>query len=259
MYKQIRELLKENEGKKFDNDFIFDAFNIMVQHDRPIMQYARTLTVGGERANVLASYNRERRIITVNKNEIIKHSKDDYSMRLNTLNSLRHELEHAYTLKKLYQFKHDIESEVTILSNIDYIISEKLPIAVQLDNVEYDDLVDGKENEANYLVAPDERIASIRAARFMRNLLMYKKDSPELKIAKDQLFMGYMRGYLDNGFYLDPPTYTYLLNLRLLSEYKKIKYLADNSNYSLETRATFGLPISYDEVKGISKMLKLDK
>ena len=61
------------------------------------------------------------------------------------------------------------------------------------------------------------------------------------------LYYSYIRGYEDNRYYLDPPTYTYLLMNRMFNNYKYLKKRVDSNDYSLDTRILCGLPITYQE------------
>ena len=72
------------------------------------------------------------------------------------------------------------------------------------------------------------------------------------------LYYSYIRGYKDNGYYLNAPTYEYLLELGLYREYKILKERVEKNNYSLETRLLNGLPIKYKEYdKGVLRMTRL--
>ena len=57
-----------------------------------------------------------------------------------------------------------------------------------------------------------------------------------------------MRGYEDNGYYLEPPTYTYLRRNNMGYEEGMLSELVKNTGFSLDSRLLYGLPISYDEV-----------
>ena len=78
--------------------------------------------------------------------------------------------------------------------------------------------------------------------------------------AKTNLFYSYIRGYKDNGIYINCPTYEFLIELRLMREFKLLKKKVESNNYNLETRLKNGLPITQEEYNNeILKRLQLTK
>lgn len=258
MYKQIRTLIKESEGKPFKKDFVYDCYDIMMEHEKGLYEFA-SRPVFRSNINGLGAYSRSDRKIILDYKKICEDSKDDYSRRMNALLSLRHEIEHAKELQLLYEYKHDIYSVINVLANIDYIVTHGLPFDLMLDGVDFNELVQKIDNGEVYEVDPSERLAYINSFKFMSNLFRYQKDSPELFHTRFNLYMSYIKGYSNNGYYLDPPTYEYLLRLGLYEHFKMLKDLVAESNYSLETRACLGLPITFKEYdEDLLKKSKLD-
>ena len=112
----------------------------------------------------------------------------------------------------------------------------------------------------NYEISPDERSAEITSWKYIVNLLKNKRRSYELLFAKTNLFYSYVRGYKDNGIYINCPTYEFLIELRLMRKFKLLKKKVESNNYNLETRLINGLPITQEEYNNeILKRLQLTK
>ena len=111
-----------------------------------------------------------------------------------------------------------------------------------------------------YETDPGERIADIKACKYIVNLLKNQNNTDELLIARGMLYYAYTRGYKDNGYYLDPPTYDFLLKTGMYREHYWLKNRVNAKDYCFDTRITYGLPVTYTEYKrGISEKTKVLK
>ncbi len=101
--------------------------------------------------------------------------------------------------------------------------------------------------KANYETDPGERLAEIKAWKYMVNLLKNQRTSDDLLKARTMLYASYIRGYKDNRYYLDPPTYEFLLKTGMFYPFNWLKNRVEKKDYSFETRITYGLPITKEE------------
>ena len=112
----------------------------------------------------------------------------------------------------------------------------------------------------NYELDPGERLADIKACKYMVNLLKNQRRTEDLLLARGMLYYAYARGYNDNGYYLDPPTYDFLLKTGMYREHYWLKNRVNAKDYCFDTRITYGLPVTYTEYKrGISEKTKVLK
>ena len=69
-----------------------------------------------------------------------------------------------------------------------------------------------------------------------------------------------MRGYQENDYYREIPTYQFLLNTRMFYELYWLEKQVKEKDYCLNTRLTYGLPITEEEYdKLIPQKVKLRK
>lgn len=244
MYKQIGQLLKDTKGKPLDKEFISDAFDIMVSHDK-LDEYATGLNFNDEECD--GSYDNHDGIININIDRISSWETSEYCKRLNSLLILRHEIEHAKNMRTMIMTE-GIESTVIRYSVMclapatDKKIGFPKPIL--------------SSYLSTYDVDPDERIADIRAYKFMINLLKNKRNSVELLTTRERLYQAYIRGYSVKGDIITPPTYSYLLKSGLFDHYIYFSdFISNRTQYSLDTRVLCGLPITKEE-KEVELLLK---
>ena len=94
-------------------------------------------------------------------------------------------------------------------------------------------------------VDPEERLSEIKAWKYLVNLLKNQRTTPDLLTARSNLYYAYVRGYKDNGYYIDAPTYQYLLKMGMYHQYYLFKRrVEEEKDYSFETRLTYGLPLN---------------
>ena len=99
----------------------------------------------------------------------------------------------------------------------------------------------------NYETNPGERLAEIRAWKFLVQLLKNQRISTDLLISRTCLYYSYIRGYHDNRYYLECPTYQFLMNTKMFYEYYWLNQKIKNKDYCFETRLMYGLPITEKE------------
>lgn len=243
MNKELFSLLKSSKDE-LSEEFINNAFDIMIQNDKELIPFISDFIVDDDLEGE-GEYNTEERIIRVNPEMIIDNEYGYISDKITALQVIKHEMEHARGLKRLYERRHDIESIVNEYALAFYIQKYGVSSNVFLN---YDNSFGlNFKIKANYLYNPGERIADIKSRKFIVNLLKNQRVSDELLRARTYLYLSYIRGYKDNGIYLDAPTYTFLLNLGLFRNYYLLKKTVDSSQYSLDTRVLCGLPITYEE------------
>ena len=170
-------------------------------------------------------------------------NREYYNEKLFALHHLRHEFEHAKALRRLFQFRKDIESTV-----LDYSLrGQCLCLGILPPIIPEEEPYSSDADDQNYLYNPGERIADIKSWKYVVNLIKNQRGTKDLLYARSMLYYSYIRGYEDNKYYLDPPTYTYLLNQRMFNNYKYLKRRIGEKEYSLDTRVLCGLPLTYQE------------
>lgn len=255
MSDKIYELYKDYEKIPLTNSFIMNAFDIMMEKEKELIPYINNMLISNMAKDLLGSYSNEERIIRINK-ELISRQPND--QKILALQVLKHEIEHARNLKTLYQGKDDIESKAVYYSLRGYALKHNIDPHFNIDNLIDTYLI--FVTEKNYEINPGERLADIKANKYIVNLLKNQRDSDELLIARAKLYYAYLRGYKDNNYYLDPPTYEFLLNTGMYHEYYWLKQRVKKKDYSFDTRITYGLPITYEEYNNkVLKKVKLCK
>ncbi|MEE3343782.1 MAG: hypothetical protein VZS44_06810 [Bacilli bacterium] len=243
MYKELYALLRLYQDKELDDEFINKAFDIMMKYEN-LDNYINDIILVDDINNSLGSYHNEDHIIKINKNKI-NNEELILNKKLVVLQVLRYGFEHAKNLQRIYERNNDIETKVVRYSLIEYAIKHNLYYGFGLDKV--DPLLLRTNYIMNYDIDPAGRIVGIKSWKFMVNLLKNQRCTNDLLMARSMLYYSYIKGYKDNGFYLEAPTYNYLLMSGLYHEYYLLKKQFDKSKYSLDTRLLCGLPISYEE------------
>ncbi len=242
MSDKIYELYKDYEGFPLTNTFIMNAFDLMLEKDPELIPFINDILISNKSNNLLGSYSPEERIIRINKEAI---SNQENNSKILALHILKHEIEHARNLKTLYKGKDDIESKIVYYSLRGFAIKHNIDPYPNFDNL-IDDYLEFI-TKYNYTIDPGERLVDIKASKYIVNLLKNQRDSDDLLIARAKLYHAYIRGYKDNNYYLDPPTYEFLLNTGMFHEHYWLKHRVDKKDYSFDTRITYGLPITYEE------------
>ena len=273
MSNSLYKLFMDYKGRELDDSFINQAYELMMEKETSLAPYVNDLDLKYTDDN-LGAYNYAEKIIRVNKDKIL--SEDAVALpdkKLLTLRVLRHEIEHARNYKRLFERRNDIESEIIRYSLADFVSrldSENMSPSEKLDLI----IKAGKKKE-NYMVDPEERLADIRAGQYLVNLLKNQNRTPELLMVRSMLYYAYIRGYSYNGYYLNPPTYQFLLKMGMYRDYYLLKKKVEEKcermpweapkkeMYSFDTRITYGLPISIkefdDEIIEKVKLVKIKK
>ena len=256
MNPELYTLLMLYKNKELDDDFIYKAFDIMMKYET-VGNYIDDFEIVEEEDHILGTYSNDEQLIEFNKKGVL-NDESVSNKKILAMEVLRHEIEHARNLQRLYDQKNDIESRVVRYSLREYAIKHGLYYGSILD--EKDPLILRVNKHGNYNIDPGERIAEIKGWKFMVNLLKNQRRTEDLLNARSMLYYSYIRGYKSNGYYLEPPTYEYLLTLGLYHEHYLLKKQFNNKNYNFNTRLLYGLPISKQEYDhSILQKVKLKK
>ena len=133
MNSELYRLLMEYDG--LDDDFINRAFEIIMKEEKGLEPFVLDFDIKVEDNPRLGSYNNETRQILVNP-ENIKEFPDVSNKKLLALNVLRHEIEHARSLQRLYEFRSDIESTVVKYSLMEYAIDHRMAPITSFDQID---------------------------------------------------------------------------------------------------------------------------
>ena len=254
MNSKLYKLLMEYRG--LDDNFINQAFDIIMEDEESLEPFVNDFLIVNNQGNSLGSYDYNDGIITVNKKAIL--NSDVYNKKIEALKIIRHELEHVRSIQRLHECRDDIESTVIRYSLKDYATEHGLDSWDPFDKNDYFSLFYRGRRSDNYELDPGERIAEIKACKYVVNLLKNQRNTPDLLEARKQLYCAYMRGYKSNGWYLNPPTYEFLLNMGMYHEYYLFKKRVEERQYVFDTRLMYGLPLcdgkEYDE-KVLKKVL----
>lgn len=255
MADKIYELFQEHKDGPLKDEFINKAFDIMISNEEELLPYIKDFQIRNFSEKLLGVYSNENRSIHINR-EVIE--KQIINPQLLTLHILKHELEHARNLKKLYDGKKDLESTLIYYSLRAYAMDHGLDYEPNLDNLCAKYLY--YDTKLCYETDPGERIADIKACKYIVNLLKNQNNTDELLIARGMLYYAYTRGYKDNGYYLDPPVYEFLLRTGMFHDHYWLKNRVEKKDYCFDTRITYGLPVTYSEYdKGVMNKVKLYK
>ena len=263
MNPELYALFMSYQDKELDDDFIYRAFDIMMKYETGLKDYVEDFKINEHlepsdiEDGVLGTYSVESRVVSFHK-EIVLGDGRFPNKKLLTLEVLRHELEHARSLQRLYERKFDIETMVINYSMAPYAIRHQLYRGSRTDKLDPDLLQMRKYG--TYEIDPGERIAEIKAWKFMVNLLKNQRRTDDLLLARSMLYYSYIKGYRSNGYYLEPPTYEFLLALGLYHSHYLLRKLFKNTYYNLDTRLLCGLPISEEEYnEKVLRKVKLQK
>ena len=244
MSNPLYELYRKQQYQDLTKDFIQDAFSIMMQKEKDLLPYITDFKVQEREDNLLGSYsNYEKQIIIYQ--ETINTLKTPMNSNLMAIEVIRHEMEHARNLKTLEEGRKDIESLVVSYSLKDYAIEQELDYSTFSSPLDLWMLT--LKIKENYETNPGERLVEIKAAKYLVNLLKNQRISDDLLQARRLLYYSYIRGYKNNRYYLDAPTYQFLFETNMLQELKRLRKRVESKNYTLEKRLTYGLPLTYKE------------
>ena len=254
--KRLYELITDTRIK-FGEQFLNEAFELMLMEDEDLKRYINDFQVNYS-LETIGSYNNDERKIRVNPYRITQLADAVYSTaKIQSISTIKHEMEHASNLRRMYEGGFDIESIIVRYSLVDYLARNNIKNGIFL---EEDAGYLAYKRKENYVVDPGERLADIKAEKYVVNLLKNQRRTIELLIAKSKLYFAYVRGYTDNGVYLDAPTYTFLLNMGMFREFYLLKRRVDSQQYKLDTRVCLGLPLTYEEKdEVILRRMKLQK
>ena len=260
MNKRLYRLLMEYKDRELDDNFIYTGFDtIMSDEDDDLFNFVDDFTIDND-MDEYGTYEHSSGLITVNKKKIIHEPpiKRCYNDRVYALEVIRHEIEHARNIQRLHESRDDIESTVLRYALVDYCMQNGLlPCNIEESFIQLCRIL---KKKMNYLYNPDERIADIKAWKYIVNLLKNQRTSDDLLFARSMLLYAYRRGYEDNRYYIDAPTYTYLLNTDMFREFYLLRKRVDKKDYCLDTRLLCGLPVTYGELEhGVLKKVKLQK
>jgi len=242
MSKPLYEKFMEEKNTSLTKRYIEDSFDLMIRDEEHLVPFIKDFRVVKEESSSLGTYSNDDRVIKINQESI---EKTKGNKQLTALEVIRHEMEHARALKTLLEGKDDIESLIISYSLRDYAILHGIDRLPNLDNINWTYLRFDKK--MNYNIDPGERLAEIKAWKYLVNFLKNQRRTDDLLTARSNLYYSYIRGYLNNRYYLDAPTYEYLRKTGMLHNYHWLKNRVDKKDYSFETRITYGLPITYQE------------
>ena len=242
MADKMYKLYQEQKKEPLTDEFIEKAFDIMMEDESELIPYIQDFRIRDFSEKLLGVYCNEDRSIHINKKAI---SKQPINPQLIALHVLKHELEHARNLKSLYEGRKDIESTLVYYSLRSYAMEHDLDYEPNLDNL-YPRFL-AFNTKLNYEFDPGERIADIKSCKYLVNLLKNQKDTDELLISRGLLYYAYTRGYKDNRYYLDSPTYEFLLKTGMFHDHYWLKNRVEKKDYNFDTRITYGLPITQQE------------
>ena len=241
-----------------DEAYISKAFDMMMDKEKGLEDYARAVRVVSEESDCLADYDCDTGLIHVYLNKILEDKSITRNKKILTFEALRHEMEHARNIARLYQCRSDIESVVLRASLKKYAIEKGIDVSRTLDKI--DPQYYSFKKKENYDVDPDERLAEIMGWKYIVNLLKNQRSSYDLRSARVMLYLSYIKGYNHNRYYLEAPTYQYLLNTGLYHQLYLLRKRVAEQDYCLETRLRCGLPIRpvefSSDVKKLTKVVR---
>ena len=249
MRTELYELYDRNLGRKLEECFINEAYELMLKKEDSLDQYINDFKIeNNEPNNVLGKYLYEDKEIVIYPQSIINSNNPEYkNKQLAALETIRHEIEHARNLKTIEEGRKDIESKVLRSSLKDYVIDHNIDYSLDYGK---DDLISLRMKIVeNYETNPGERIAEIKAWKYLVNLLKNKRKTEDLLIARSMLYYSYIRGYRNNKYHLESPTFDFLLKTGMFHDLLFLKRDFEKKDYCFNTRIMYGLPISYNEQK----------
>ena len=241
MSSELYSLYQASKGKNLKDSFIEDSFDIMLEKEKELKPYIGNLVISDKASDLYGEYSLKNHDVTIYKQNVPETD----SSHLLALQILRIELEHARNLKTFWEGKKDIETTVIDCSLRDYAQVEgvhRFPQLTPLDLLSYT-----YHKKENYEINPEYRLASIRSWKYLVNFFKNLRTSAnpkDLYAARVMLYEAYKRGYRDNRYGLDVPTYEFLIKTRLFDDYYWLKSRVEKEDYSFDTRLLYGLPIS---------------
>ena len=257
MGKSIYELYQESDRKTVKDSYLMDVFDALIEEG--LLPYVEDLQISNEESDSFGKYSYDSRIITINKKTIEDNLRETpFPASLQAIETIKNGIEHARNYKTLEDGREDIESTVISHALKDFAIEKGL-VAPSARDVMEPFYLRYKIRE-NIETNPGDRMAQIRAWKYMVNLLKNQRRSSELLNARAMLYHSYNRGYKDNRYYLEAPTLRFLMDTRMLEEYYHLKRRIEREDYSFDTRLLCGLPISKEEhEKKILQKVRLQK
>lgn len=257
---ELYKLLKQYNNKELDKDFFEKAFAYFLNEDEGLFRFVNKIKVtdADEENETLGNYRMEEEMITIYLNNIKDNQLDKKQINNRNilgLQVLKHEIIHAENLRKIREGKRDIKTYVKMMGLLDYCAKKGIyyPLETDLSYLHF-------LTKENYLTDPNERTTDIESWKYIVNLLKNQKNTEELLYARSRLYYALIRGYKDNGIYINSPTYEFLLELRQIREFNLVKKRVEGKNYNFDTRLTCGLPITKDEYyKKILQKTRLQK
>ena len=237
----LYELYLAYRNRDIDDEFIKKAFHYIMNNEQDLWPYIQNFDLS-DSITSFGSYSNKDKSILINKRII--NGNEVIAKNTLGLSVIKHEIEHAKNLKKLEEFRDDIESKIILYSLRSY------AIASGLDNTNMDKiglLILALNTENNYELDPGERIAHIKSWRYVVNLLKNQNKTKDLLDARTMLYSSYIKGYNYNKYYLECPTYNFLFETNQLQDLKQLRKRVAKENYSFDTRLLYGLPITYSE------------
>ena len=257
MNSEIYKLLMEHG--ELDYAFIYQAFGMMIERERDLIPFINGFNVTTEDSDSYGTYDINDWIIKIYLKPFYELS-EEKNLKMHALSVIRHEIEHARNMQRLYQCRNDIESTVIRYSLKDYATKHHLGYRGPYDRSEFEMFFRGRARE-NYDLDPGERIARIKAWRYVVNLLKNQRRTEDLLAARVNLYRAYIRGYEDNGWYLNAPTYEFLLKTGMYHDFYLFKQRVEKEEYVFDTRLLYGLPLIKDKEfdKKILAKVRLEK
>ncbi len=244
----------QHKNKDLTKEYLINSFELMIKEERELLLYIHDFQIIEEENDIWGTYSNDTKEISINKNNIEKLTNSE----LYGLETIRHEMEHARNLKILEERRQDIETLVISYALKDYALKNGIDLHTNIDHLNlillrYDIL-------NNYETNPGERLAEIRAWKYLINLLKTQRTSLDLLTARKGLYYSYIQGYENNRYYLEAPTYQFLLNTKMFHEYYWLEKRVKKNDYSFETRLMCGLPLTEKEYnQKILQKVKLQK
>ena len=237
MQKKITTLINENIGKALTDDFIYEAFDIMRFDEPDLSNQLNDIQINRNVRGDFGWYYLNKGLIVLNMDEIL--SDNDYDNKiLLVLFVLRHEIEHARSVKNLCSGEESFENSL-ILSCL----------KIYCDEIgEYIKPLGGKHL---YLVNPFERIADIRAYMYLAQLYKRIGDMESEGFILDELSKCCLNQYIINGQSIECPTYRYLLEMQMYKNYSDLWSYLDKCELSFKERILYGLPITMNEYNNV--------
>ena len=257
MNSELYKLLMTYKG--LDDDFIYKAYEILMGDEDGLEPYIKDFEVVNEDDNSLASYNSYSKKIAINTDGILNAKSNIKNKKLLALRALRYEIEKAKNIKRVHEGIDDIETVLVRYGNVDYARTNGLYPITSFDQL--DPTLMAFRRYENYHLNPSERIADIKSWKYLVNLLKNQRRTDDLLAVRSNLYYAYVQGYKNNGWYLNPPTYEYLLGMRMMDEYYSLKKRVEAKQYVFDTRLLLGLPLidGSEHDKKILEKVKLQK